>query len=219
MFAYISIVLCMILYPAMYAAVIYWIRELFEKEENKKRIPFSDKREFVVLLLGEIALVRIWFSLGRCDLFHLTFELLYFMLIAISILCMTDFWERIVPNRILLIWLFVFILTMGWQGVRNIDPVIEILPSVVLGFVFCLISFGLGYILSHGSMGAGDVKLSFLMGLFLTGQYVVGAILYGCIAAAIYSIVQLIRKKVTKKDKLPFVPFLFIGLIIRYLVG
>lgn len=82
-----------------------------------------------------------------------------------------------------------------------------------------MISFGLGYLLSHKNMGAGDVKLVLVMGLYLTGEYVVGAVLYGCIVGAIFSAVQLARKKLSRKDAIPFVPFLYIGLIIRYLIG
>ena len=41
----------------------------------------------------------------------------------------------------------------------------------------------------------------------------------GCIASAAYSLVQLARKKLSRKDTIPFVPFLYLGLIIRYLVG
>ena len=68
-------------------------------------------------------------------------------------------------------------------------------------------------------MGAGDVKLSLLMGLYLSVEYVVGAIVYGCLVGAVYSIVQLLRKKLSRKDMIPFVPFLYAGLIIRYLIG
>ena len=93
------------------------------------------------------------------------------------------------------------------------------LASMIIGFIFCVVSFGLSYILSRGSLGSGDVKLAVLLGIFLTGEYVVGTIFYGCIMSALFSIVQLYRKKLTRKDAIPFVPFLYIGLIITYLVG
>ena len=96
--------------------------------------------------------------------------------------------------------------------------VLEAFPSIVLGLLFCMISFGLGYLLSRGSMGAGDVKLSFVMGLYLTGEYVVGAVFYGCVAGAVFAVVQLLRRKLSRKDTIPFVPFLYLGLIIRYLI-
>ena len=99
------------------------------------------------------------------------------------------------------------------------EPVIRLLPSVLLGVVFCMLSFGIVFMLGRGSMGAGDMKLSLVMGLLLTGEYVVGAVLYGCLAAAVFSIVQMLRKKLTRRDRIPFVPFLYVGLVLRYLAG
>ena len=57
------------------------------------------------------------------------------------------------------------------------------------------------------------------MGLCLPAGYVTAAILYGCLAAAVVSIALLMMKKITRKDFIPFVPFLYAGLIIRYLMG
>jgi prepilin signal peptidase PulO-like enzyme (type II secretory pathway) len=141
------------------------------------------------------------------------------MLVAMTILCMIDLWEKVVPNKILLVWLVVFIIIIGFQGLYDMDVVLSKLIPIGLGLLFCMLTFGLGYIISHGSMGAGDVKLLLIMGLFLTSEYVVESVLYGCIASALYSIVMLLRKKVTRKDEIPFVPFLYLGLIIRYLMG
>ena len=63
-----------------------------------------------------------------------------------------------------------------------------------------------------------DVKLSLIMGIYLTGRDIPGAVFYGCLIAAGYSIIQLIRKKITRKDRLPFVPFLYMGVVVRYLL-
>lgn len=149
----------------------------------------------------------------------LRFTLLYVILAGTTVLCITDLWEYRVPNKILLILILLFPMILGLHSLGDMDAVIRILPSVILGFLFCMLSFGLGYWISHGSMGAGDVKLSLVMGLYLTGEYVVGAVVYGCLASALYSLIQLARKKVTRKDAIPFVPFLYLGLVIRYLIG
>ena len=114
--------------------------------------------------------------------------------------------------------LYIFIAIVGLQSFHNPQVVLEKFLSILLGLIFCLIVFGLGYLLSRGSMGAGDVKLSFVMGLFLTGDHVTSAILYGCVISAIYSLVQMARKKITRKDTLPFVPFLYLGVVVRYLI-
>ena len=149
----------------------------------------------------------------------LQFMLLAVMTMGMCVFCITDYRECIVPNKLLLILLLLFFIILGGHGVKNMEQVTGLLPSIVLGLVFSGITFGLGYLIAKGSIGAGDVKLTLIMGLYLTGVYVVPAIAYGCFCSAVFSIVQLIRKKVTRKDAIPFVPFLYIGLIIRLLLG
>lgn len=219
MLSYITLIICMILIPLLYIGVLEYQKPSFQKEENKKRKLLKEKEEILVLVLSEISLVRVWLLFEQATFKNYKFLLLYFMLIGMTIFCMTDYWERIIPNKILLFWLMIFGIIVGMWGLQDLEGFRQELPNIILGFVFCLIAFGMGYIIGRGSMGAGDVKLSFIMGLFLTGEYVVGAILYGCIISAVYSLIQMMRKKLTRKDTLPFVPFLYIGLIIRYMIG
>lgn len=217
--SYISIAIGVLLLPVLYSALILWYRPYFEKEENQKRKPLASIHEKMVLLVSEAALLRLWYAMGMKGFEDLRFTLLYLILAGMTVFCMTDVWERIVPNKILLILLFFFVIASGIHGILNLDSLAELLPSVVLGVLFCALCFGLGYLFSRKTMGAGDIKLSLLMGLYLTGEYVVGAVLYSCLAGAVYSIVQLARKKLSRKDMIPFVPFLYIGVIIRYLIG
>lgn len=217
--AYITLVAGMFLMPCIYWGTMTLCQPAFQEEKNRNRKPLHSVQEIAVMIAAEAALVRIWQSRGKCTALDMTFELLFVMLAAMTFFCMTDYWEKIVPNRMLLVLLCLSVLIMGMQGVRNMDVLLETLPSMILGLIFCVVSFGIGYLLARGSMGAGDVKLAFVMGWYLTGEYVVGAILYGCIISALYSIIQLVRGKLSRKDQIPFVPFLYIGVIIRYLIG
>ena len=219
MSSYISIISGVLLLPVFYSLLLLWYRSDFEKAENQTSRPLASTGERVVLLVSEIALVRFWYSHGMSGFEDMQFAAMYIMLAGMTVFCMTDIWEQVVPNKLLLILFFLFIILAGVQGLRNMDVLIEALPSIVLGVIFCALCFGAGYLLSRRTMGAGDVKLSLVMGLYLTGEYVVGAIVYGCLAGAAYSVIQLLRKKITRKDSIPFVPFLYIGLIIRYLIG
>jgi len=217
--SYISIILGIVLLPLLYCLAILWYRTDFEDPENQKRIPLKSVKEKAVMLTSELALIRVWYASGMKGFDTLEFTLLYVILAGMTVFCMTDLWEHIVPNKILLILILIFGIAAGMQALNDVARLIEILPSIIAGVVFCALCFGTGYLLSRKSMGAGDVKLSLVMGLFLTGEYVVGAVLYGCLASAFYSIVQLLRKKLSRKDMIPFVPFLYIGLIIRYFIG
>ena len=219
MLSYITLIICIVLMPLIYWGVLEYQKPSFQKEENQSRKFFKSKEEFIVLVVSEAVLIRVWFVFEQTTFLDYKFLLLYFILVGMTIFCMTDYWERIVPNKILLLWLLIFGVIVGMWGLQDLEGFRQELSSIILGFVFCLISFGMGYIIGRGSMGAGDVKLSLVMGLFMTSEYVVGAILYGCIVSAVYSLIQIIRKKLTRKDMLPFVPFLYVGLVIRYMIG
>lgn len=208
-----------ILLPMLYCGTLLVYQPSFEEEANRKRRFLKTGPELAVMAAAEAAYVRIWQAGAQGGGFGMEFQLLFLMLAAMTVFCMTDLWEQTVPNRILAVTVLFFVIAAGMQGVRDMDVLLRALPSVLLGFLFSAVSFGLGYLLSRGSMGAGDVKLALVMGLCLTGRYVVGAVLYGCIAAALYCVVQLARKRITGKDKIPFVPFLYLGMIIRLLAG
>lgn len=217
--AYMTLAGGMVLMPCIYCGVILWYRSSFQKEENKGRVPFRTLPEAAVMILAEAALVRVWWSLGKCTASDMMFRLLAVMLTAMTIFCMTDYWEQVVPNRILLALVLLFVIILGAQHMRDAGAVSGKIPAIVMGLLFTMLSFGLGYLISRRGMGAGDVKLAMVMGLYLTGEYVVGAVFYGCILGAVFSIVQLVRGKLSRKDAIPFVPFLYLGMIIRYLVG
>ena len=176
------------------------------------------KIEVIVLAAAEFAFFRMWRNDIREEVPYLLSIMRYVMLAFMTYFCVEDYREQLVPNRVLLFLLVLFPILVGGYGVHDMDTVLKLLPSIILGFLFSLISFGTGYLLSHGSMGAGDVKLSLIMGIYLTGKDIPGAVFYGCLIAAGYSIIQLIRKKITRKDRLPFVPFLYMGVVVRYLL-
>lgn len=216
---YLILAVGIVLLPLIYFGAMMGCRSLFEEEKNRKRLPLHSGLEFAVVISAEAAFFRIWQTGVESGEFGARFLLLFIMLAAMMVFCVMDFWEKIVPNMLLLVLVLLFMIITGLQGVANMDRMLYGLMPAALGVIFCALSFGLGYLFSRGSMGAGDVKLSLVMGLYLTGEYVAGAVLYGCIAAALFSVIQLTRKKLTRKDKIPFVPFLYIGLIIRFLAG
>ena len=216
----IVILIAMILgIPLLYFIILQWYKDDFDQEKNKTRKLLRSWQEIVVMLLGEIALVKTWFDYIHGKETTLMFALLYTVLVIMTILCMADYWERIVPNKILLILILVGLIEFAIQGIKDIQGLFSMVPAVILGFLFSAITFGVAYIVSKGSLGAGDVKLAILLGIFLTGEYVVGTVFYGSLLSAGFSIVQMLRKKLKRKDEIPFVPFLYMGLIIIYLVG
>ena len=206
---YLILAVGMILLPGIYVSLTFWQTEMFNG---------ISKFEMIVLAAAEIAFFRMWRTDSAGEVSYILSLMKYVMLAFMTYFCVEDHKEQLVPNRVLLLLLVLFPILLGGYGIHDMDTVLKIIPSIILGFLFCLLSFGLGYLLSHGSMGAGDVKLSLIMGIYLTGNDIPGAIFYGCLIAAGYSIVQLLRKKISRKDRIPFVPFLYMGVVVRYIL-
>lgn len=214
-----SLIACMLMLPIIYSVAILYYRYYFIEQKNKTRKPLKSMQEKIVMLISELAIVRLWFVFDKCNLTNFQFVMLILILYGVTILCIMDYWEKVVPNCILLFFLLLWVVCTGLYGVRNVNGIIQYMYGVILGVVFCMISFGFCYLISRGSMGAGDVKLSIIMALYMTGNYVVGSVFYACIISAIYSIVMLLAKKISRKSSIPFVPFLYLGMIVRYFLG
>ncbi|MBR4082981.1 MAG: prepilin peptidase [Lachnospiraceae bacterium] len=216
---YIVLIGLMLGVPLIYWALLQWFKPDFEEEKNKNRKVLHSLQEILVMLGSEVATIKLWYEWKSEAMSSVMLTLLYTVLVVVSAICITDYWEKIVPNKILLMWLLVGIIEIGLWFIRDMNSVTKLFPSIILGLIFCILVFGMAYLIGRGGLGSGDVKLSLLLGLFMTGEYVVGAVFYGCLLSAVYSLIQLSRKKMTRKDEMPFVPYLYIGIIIIYLVG
>lgn len=215
----ISITIMALMLPLLYIGAVLYCRVDFSDDNNRNLKPMTSFPEAVVIIISEISLIRLWFAFDKPSFANIQFDLMYILLTVMTVLFFTDLWEHKVPNRIILISLLLWASIVGVGFILNMLYMLGLVFEYGIGFLFCAISFGLCYIISQGKLGAGDVKLALLMGMCIPAGYVTAAILYGCLAAAVVSIVLLLLKKITRKDFIPFVPFLYAGLIIRYLMG
>lgn len=101
-------------------------------------------------------------------------------------------------------------LELGYHQIPIITPYLNSLITALLTTLF----FALIVILSRGKgMGMGDVKLSLFMGLFLGWPKIVSAIYLAFIAGAIVSLMAVVFRRKKLKQKIPFGPFLILGLL------
>ena len=96
------------------------------------------------------------------------------------------------------------------------------LRDAVLG---CLLAWGSLFVIHLASpqgMGFGDVRLAALIGVYL-GWLSLGHVLVGMflafLAAALTGIGLIVARRRTRKDRVPFGPFLALGAVIAVLVG
>lgn len=81
------------------------------------------------------------------------------------------------------------------------------LIGCILGFFL----FFVLYMITRGSIGAGDVKLAGILGLYLGGKDILPCLIFAFFLAGFCCIVLLVLKQISRKDALPFAPFLWLS--------
>lgn len=161
------------------------------------------------------AAIAAFFSIYRTKQIPLVFYFLTMVIIwGMSVLSVTDAKNKVIPNKFLLLLLVIWVVLISSYIIFQVEKGVALLALSAAGGLIGGLIFLLCYLLSRGQLGAGDVKLAVVLGLYLTGQRIVGAIFYGVLLCSIYALVLLARKKIGLKDGLPLVPFLYAGMCI-----
>ncbi len=138
-------------------------------------------------------------------------------LVALSVIDLEHF---LLPNRIVfpLALVTIVLLTLAALGDRDWGA----LGRAVLGGVAGMVTLGVLHLASPRSMGFGDVKLAFVLGLALGwlgwGELVLG-LFCGFLAGALVGVVLIALRRRGRKDHLPFGPFLAFGTLVVLLWG
>jgi leader peptidase (prepilin peptidase)/N-methyltransferase len=138
-------------------------------------------------------------------------------LVALSVIDLRLF---LLPNRIVFPLAGGSIVLLGLGALADGSP--GAYGRALLGALVAFAVFALLHIVSPRSMGFGDVKLAFVLGLFLGylgwGEVVLGLFL-GFLYGAVIGIGLILTGIRSRKDHVPFGPFLAAGTITAVLVG
>lgn len=139
---------------------------------------------------------------------------------AMVTLTVTDLQTKLIPNRILgpATAAGVVLLVAGGVVTQDFEAIGR---AAIGGFAYFGILFLLALI-GRGALGFGDVKMSFVIGVF-TGYvslgYVVIAGVGAFIIAGIVSVILIITRRSTRKDMIPFGPFMTGAAIVAVIFG
>lgn len=135
------------------------------------------------------------------------------LLVSLSvIISVSDIVYMTIPNVILValaVPIVAITLLFDWRQLGN-----HLLGAVAGGGVLLVVA-----VLSRGGMGMGDVKLFTLAGFIAGFPYVVLALLMACLAGVLVGVVLLAGKLITRRQPIPFAPFLLLGTWIAQLFG
>jgi len=109
-----------------------------------------------------------------------------------------------------------------------VGVVMAIVHNLFVGFPYrdWLLGGGLGfglfyliYWLSNGGMGGGDVRLAGMLGLALGWRQLLIGLLLAFVSGALVSLALLLAGRVSRRDPIPFGPFLAVGGYVAALWG
>lgn len=156
---------------------------------------------------------------------------LFFVLIGVLVtVTFTDIDGMIIPNQVVIFGLVFGVGTLALVAFGVYIPTYSYWWEGVLGALagsLPLVSIGLlgKLIYKKDAMGGGDVKLMFVVGLFLGWQLTLLSLFIGSICGGVIATIILISKRrkhgseSVKAMEFPFGPFLVVGSIISLLVG
>lgn len=196
------------------------------QDRKGARIAIKDylftKKKITYFSLGIIASALAGFLQAVYGNYLLAIITQIFLLNALAFLAWLDKKENIVPNKYLLYMLLsalVLLIAKIIQAVILNMGVLAVLVTPVIGAAVTFIPMYLGHLISRGGIGAGDVKLFTVIGVLLGFRSSYILLMSAFIIAAFYSLFELIRKKITLKTNLPFVPFIAVAMFFVIFLG
>lgn len=130
----------------------------------------------------------------------------------LMIILVTDLTYMLIPNRILLFFLPLFILL---RFIVPLDP----WWSPLIGALVPALLIALIILVSRGGMGAGDMKLFFVLGIVLGIGKVLLAFFLSALIGAVIGIALIALKIIERRQPVPFGPYIVIAALISYFHG
>ncbi len=184
------------------------IKNLFEQKGMLKYVISN------VIVMGVLLFEFISFGYGALKIIR------YLILIqGLFVIAWKDHKEQIILNKHLLILAGIrtFLLICEWLVYPTYG--LSILFSSIMGALIGTLVFGICYLVSKGGMGAGDVKLITVLGFYVGRSVIMSVMVLAVLCSAVYSVVNLIRKKTSLKAEIPFAPFIMIGTVLAMALG
>lgn len=154
---------------------------------------------FVIRFIKEITMPMSLWILTICILWGL------------SVLTVIDCRRHKIPNNflkiLLAVWFIIVIVDIVFNGRKGLGVLFLSLAGALLGGLVFLLC----YIIGKKRLGAGDVKLVFLLGLFLTGQKIIEVIFYSILVCLLFCLIQSHGRKIGEKKEFPMTPFFYLG--------
>ena len=175
----------------------------------------------VELLTGILFALAFWRYGAGSDLIIVCLALALLMVVGLIDLEHGLILNRIVyPSAAVLIILAPFWTELGlFRPFLGTDDMLSSLYNSLLAGTGAFLFFLIIMLMYPHGMGGGDVKLAGLIGLMVGYPHVLVALWLAVASAALIAVVLLLTHKKSRKDAIPFGPFMAMGTIVALLAG
>lgn len=145
-------------------------------------------------------------------------NLVFYLLIVSSLIVVffTDLKYGVIPNKIIFT---ATLITLTWLLTNNLFILNHLITAVLSSLFLVSIAFVYYLIRKKESLGGGDIKMAFLMGLLLGFPNIITAFYIAFLTGAAYSLILILWGKLKLKDAIPFGPFLASATLITLFLG
>lgn len=138
----------------------------------------------------------------------------YLCILLLIYIAIKDITSFIISNKILCV-LLVLALIRQVLSVNSInDMKFLLLCSVILLVIFSVLYYGI-----KNFMGGGDVKLIFVLSIWLGYPQIIIALYIAFVFGGVFAVMYLLIKQRMYTVKIAFAPFLVVGAVISFFIG
>ena len=146
--------------------------------------------------------------------------LVLFFVSVLYIITLTDLQDRIIPNRCIVAAIFIRILYFVVTGEGNFRAFLWLLVEGLLVSVpVLLLTLLVEAILKKEAFGGGDIKLLFVLGLYLGPANCLLMLFVACVLGVIGGLAAMKKSGVKGSIVIPFGPYLATGSVVALLFG
>lgn len=179
-------------------------------------VPFSGSKLILITMICFVVATILQISLYK-NTTIVSFIKLFVLFVIVAAAAIVDYKRKIIPNALVIFGLVFRVGVYAYEIFSKAD-IKSILINDLIGLA---VGFGILAIVSlitKGSIGFGDAKLFGIIGIIGGSFCTYSTLLVSLIISTVVSLIGLARKKIGRKDSIPFGPCIAAGYVIVLLL-